>query len=175
MFPGNCGKQHLGPAGLPRNMWISRACFFGNHTIVSCPVLVGSVERKYNSPLKDEVTIKPYFLRLPTCVPSTKRKDAFFRSPFSKVSWIPLHKWRSFCFLLWYSSYAMVLFFGIPLKTVISQTWNCELPNEDMILALAGQFKQLSHEPEKYILHTTFLSYDIPFTGKHQPNKLTCS
>ena len=22
-------------------------------------------------------------------------------------------------------------------------------------------------------LHTTFLSYDIPFTGKHQPNKLT--
>ena len=24
------------------------------------------------------------------------------------------------------------------------------LSNEDMILALAGQFKQLSHEPEKY-------------------------
>ena len=24
------------------------------------------------------------------------------------------------------------------------------LPNEDMILALAGQFKQLSHEPEKF-------------------------
>ena len=23
-------------------------------------------------------------------------------------------------------------------------------PNEDMILALAGQFKQLSHEPEKF-------------------------
>ena len=38
--------------------------------------------------------------------------------------------------------------------------------NEDMILALAGQFKQLSHEPEKYY---------IPFTGKHEPNKLTCS
>ena len=36
--------------------------------------------------------------------------------------------------------------------------------NEDMILALAGQFKQLSHEP-----------HDIPFTGKHEPNKLTCS
>ena len=24
-------------------------------------------------------------------------------------------------------------------------------------------------------LHTTFLSYYIPFTGKHEPNKLTCS
>ena len=24
-------------------------------------------------------------------------------------------------------------------------------------------------------LHITFLSYDIPFTGKHEPNKLTCS
>ena len=69
-----------------------------------------------------------------------------------------------------------------------------------MILALAGQFKQLSHEPEKFrwlngirthdlcdagavqvrgsylhlisntALHITFLSYDIPFTGKHEPN-----
>ena len=38
----------------------------------------------------------------------------------------------------------------------------CLKSNEDMILALAGQFKQ-------------FLSYDIPFTGKHEPNKLTCS
>ena len=37
--------------------------------------------------------------------------------------------------------------------------------NEDMILALTGQFKQLSHEPEKF----------TPFTGKHGPNKLTCS
>ena len=23
--------------------------------------------------------------------------------------------------------------------------------------------------------YITFLSYDIPFTGKHEPNKLTCS
>ena len=46
----------------------------------------------------------------------------------------------------------------------------CLKSNEDMILALAGQFKQLSHEPEKYDM-----SYDIPFTGKHEPNKLTCS
>ena len=30
--------------------------------------------------------------------------------------------------------------------------------NEDMILVLAGQFKQLSHEPEKF-LSETFLSY----------------
>ena len=27
----------------------------------------------------------------------------------------------------------------------------CLKSNEDMILALAGQFKQLSHEPEKFI------------------------
>ena len=26
----------------------------------------------------------------------------------------------------------------------------CYLSNEDMILALAGQLKQLSHEPEKF-------------------------
>ena len=52
-----------------------------------------------------------------------------------------------------------------------------------MILALAGQFKQLSHEPEKFISSFDFkhrtayniLSYDIPFTEKHEPNKLTCS
>ena len=24
-------------------------------------------------------------------------------------------------------------------------------------------------------INITFLSYDIPFTGKHEPNKLTCS
>ena len=31
----------------------------------------------------------------------------------------------------------------------------CLKSNEDMILALTGQFKQLSHEPEKfYILHS---------------------
>ena len=33
----------------------------------------------------------------------------------------------------------------------------------------AGQFVGLT------ALHITFLSYDIPFTGKHEPNKLTCS
>ena len=27
----------------------------------------------------------------------------------------------------------------------------CLKSNEDMILALAGQFKQLSHEPEKFL------------------------
>ena len=32
----------------------------------------------------------------------------------------------------------------------------CLKSNEDMILALAGQFKQLSHEPEK--CHMSFLS-----------------
>ena len=61
--------------------------------------------------------------------------------------------------------------------------------SEDMILALTGQFKQLikllklSSKCEDHIftlisntaLHTTFLSYYIPFTGKHEPNKLTCS
>ena len=34
----------------------------------------------------------------------------------------------------------------------------CLKSNEDMILALAGQ-----------------LTYDIPFTGKHETNKLICS
>ena len=70
----------------------------------------------------------------------------------------------------------------------------CLKSNEDMILALTGQFKQLSHEPEMIIssfdfkhrtsylhlisntaLHITHLSYYIPFTGKHEPNKLTSS
>ena len=31
----------------------------------------------------------------------------------------------------------------------------CLKSNEDMILALAGQFKQLSHEPEKFKGHST--------------------
>ena len=43
----------------------------------------------------------------------------------------------------------------------------CLKSNEDMILALTGQFKQLSH--------VSIVSYYIPFTGKHEPNKLTCS
>ena len=52
----------------------------------------------------------------------------------------------------------------------------CLKSNEDMILALAGQFKQLSQRNVIFsALHITFLLYDIPFTGKHEPNKLTCS
>ena len=60
----------------------------------------------------------------------------------------------------------------------------CLKSSEDMILALAGQVKQMSHEPEKFRDSTgfepmtsamPFLSKDIPFTGKHEPNKLTCS
>ena len=59
----------------------------------------------------------------------------------------------------------------------------CLKSNEDMILALTGQFKQLSHEQYlQYLhlisntaLHITHLSYYIPFTGKHEPNKLTFS
>ena len=58
----------------------------------------------------------------------------------------------------------------------------CLKSNEDMILALAGQFKLLSHEFIAYLhlisntaLHITFLSCDVPFTGKHEPNKLTYS
>ena len=53
-----------------------------------------------------------------------------------------------------------------------------------MILALAGQFKQLFklqvrgsylHLISNTALDITLISYDIPFTGKHEPNKLTCS
>ena len=79
----------------------------------------------------------------------------------------------------------------------------CLKPNKDMILALAGQFKQLSlnlknsgdstgfepmtsalpvqvrgsylHLISNNALHIGFLSYDNPFTGKQDPNKLTCS
>ena len=53
------------------------------------------------------------------------------------------------------------------MKEVLDEV-RCLKSTEDMILALAGQFKQLSHEPE---FHITLLSYYIPFTGKHEPNK----
>ena len=46
----------------------------------------------------------------------------------------------------------------------------------------AGQFVGLMQVRGSYLhlisntaLHVTFLSYDIPFTGKHEPNKLTSS
>ena len=60
---------------------------------------------------------------------------------------------------------------NVPLSTRKLDSVACFKHNiwYQMTLALAGQFKQLSHEPEK------FMSYDIPFTGKHEPNKLTCS
>ena len=45
----------------------------------------------------------------------------------------------------------------------------CLKSNEDMILALAGQFNIA------YNIAYNILSYDIPFTGKHEPDKLTCS
>ena len=55
----------------------------------------------------------------------------------------------------------------------------CLKSNEDMILALAGQFKQFKQVRGSYLhlisntaLHITFLSYDIPFRGKHEPNKM---
>ena len=64
---------------------------------------------------------------------------------------------------------------NLVMKEVLYEV-RCLKSTEDMILALAGQFKQLSHEPEKFTaLHITLLSYYIPFTGKHEPNKLTCS
>ena len=36
------------------------------------------------------------------------------------------------------------------LKQDLKYEVRCLKSNEDMILALAGQFKQLSHEPEKF-------------------------
>ena len=66
------------------------------------------------------------------------------------------------------------------MKEMLYEVW-CLKSNEDMILALAVQFKKLSHEPEKSgfepMTSASFhgMSYDIPFTGKHEPNKLTCS
>ena len=38
---------------------------------------------------------------------------------------------------------------GIHIKGMLYAV-RCLKSNEDMILALAGQFKQLSHEPEKF-------------------------
>ena len=43
-----------------------------------------------------------------------------------------------------------VRFDRIKLKGRMLYAVRCWKSNEDMILALAGQFKQLSHEPEKF-------------------------
>ena len=69
----------------------------------------------------------------------------------------------------------------------------CLKSNEDMILALAVESPEFFRFMRHYCLncpasariissfdfkHRTahnILSYDIPFTGKHEPNKLTCS
>ena len=50
----------------------------------------------------------------------------------------------------------------------------CLKSTEDMILALAGQFKRGSYLQliSNTALHITLLSYYIPFTGKHEPNKI---
>ena len=37
--------------------------------------------------------------------------------------------------------------------------------NEDMILALAGQFKQLSHEPEKFMWLNGIRTHDLCDAG----------
>ena len=47
--------------------------------------------------------------------------------------------------------------------------------NEDMILALAGQFLSNIVSWTWKIQVNQQDSNDIPFTGKHEPNKLTCS
>ena len=55
------------------------------------------------------------------------------------------------CFLhfyfdhIMYQTYSHILYLKEMLHAV-----RCLKSNEDMILALAGQFKQLSHEPEKF-------------------------
>ena len=41
----------------------------------------------------------------------------------------------------------------------------CSKTNEDMILALAGQFKQLSHEPEKFRLLNGIRTHDLCDAG----------
>ena len=56
----------------------------------------------------------------------------------------------------------------------------CLKSNEDMILALTvlivqqvrGSYLHLISNTALHIIH---LSYYIPFTGKHEPNKLTCA
>ena len=46
----------------------------------------------------------------------------------------------------------------------------CLKSNEDMILALAGQFKQLSHEPEKFTVLIDNLHQNLNTQGRHPPH-----
>ena len=41
----------------------------------------------------------------------------------------------------------------------------CLKSNEDMVLALAGQFKQLSHEPEKFRCLNRIRTHDLCDAG----------
>ena len=50
----------------------------------------------------------------------------------------------------------------------------CLKSNEDMILAPSSA-RIISSFDFKHRTAYNILSYDIPFTGKHEPNKLTCS
>ena len=45
----------------------------------------------------------------------------------------------------------------------------CLKSNEDMILALAGQFKQLSHEPEKFRWLNGIRTHDLCDAGAQSP------
>ena len=45
--------------------------------------------------------------------------------------------------------YSRIYNTSLSLKEMLYEV-RCLKSNEDMILALAGQFKQLSHEPEKF-------------------------
>ena len=51
------------------------------------------------------------------------------------------------------------------MKEVLYEVW-CLKSNEDI---------SYLHLISNTALHITLLSFDIPFTGKHEPNKLTCS
>ena len=48
-----------------------------------------------------------------------------------------------------YYYYDLFCYIIIYMKEMLYEV-RCLKSNEDMILALAGQFKQLSHEPEKF-------------------------
>ena len=50
-------------------------------------------------------------------------------------------------------------------RNVVLYAVRCLKSNEDMILALAGQFKQLSHEPEKFRWLNGIRTHDLCDAG----------
>ena len=76
------------------------------------------------------------------------------------------HKYISCCdYLLAEQYYYSLWVESIGKGVVLSGIDNIKKSNEDMILALAGQFKQLSHEPEKFRWLNGIRTHDLCVAG----------